>query len=59
MRTSMDFGASYEFPQTSTIYFSARNLLDTPHSFYPGTPNRPIQREFYGPTHLAGVRFEY
>lgn len=58
-RTSMDFSASYEFPQSWTVYFSARNLLDTPHTFYQGTPNRPIQREFYGLTYLAGVRFEY
>jgi TonB-dependent receptor len=58
-RTSMDFSASYAFPQSWTIYFSARNLLDTPHTFYQGTPNRPIQREFYGLTYLAGARFEY
>lgn len=58
-RTSMDFSASYELPQSWTIYFSARNLLDTPHTFYQGSPNRPIQREFYGLTYLAGVRFEY
>lgn len=58
-RTSMDFSASYELRQSWTIYVSARNLLDTPHTFYQGTPNRPIQREFYGLTYMAGVRFEY
>ncbi len=58
-RTSMDFSASYELPQSWTIYVSARDLLDTPHTFYQGTPNRPIQREFYGLTYMAGVRFEY
>jgi TonB-dependent receptor len=58
-RTSMDFSASYELPQSWAIYVSARNLLDTPHTFYQGTPNRPIQREFYGLTYMAGVRFEY
>ena len=58
-RTSLDFSASYELPQSWSIYVSARNLLDTPHTFYQGTPNRPIQREFYGLTYMAGVRFEY
>ena len=58
-RTSMDFGASYTFPQNWTIYFDAKNLLDTTNAFYQGTPNRPIQREFYGRTYLAGVRFQF
>lgn len=58
-RTSMDFSASYEFPADWSIYFYAKNLLDTPHAFYQGTPDRPIQREFYGVTYMAGVRFEF
>ena len=57
-RTSMDFGASYAFPEHWSLYFYAKNLLDTKHTFYLGTPNRPIQREFYGLTFLTGVRFE-
>ncbi|HEV2620703.1 MAG TPA: TonB-dependent receptor [Frateuria sp.] len=58
-RTSMDFSASYQFPENWSIYFQAKNLLDTPHAFYQGTSDRPIQREFYGRTYLAGVRFEF
>ena len=58
-RTSMDFGASYEFPQHWTVYFDVKNLLNTPHAFYQGTPDRPIQREFYDVTYLAGVRFQF
>lgn len=58
-RTSMDFSASYQFPEYWTIYFYAKNLLDTPHAFYQGTVDRPIQREFYGLTYLAGVRFQF
>ncbi|GLQ48488.1 TonB-dependent receptor [Dyella lipolytica] len=58
-RTSMDFSASYEFPENWSIYFDAKNLLNTPHAFYQGTPDRPIQREFYGITYLAGVRFQF
>ena len=58
-RTSMDFSASYELPEDWTIYVQAKNLLDTPHAFYQGSPSRPIQREFYGRTYLAGVRFSF
>lgn len=56
-RTSMDFGASYAFSKNGTVFFYARNLLNTPHAFYQGTSNRPIQREYYGRTYMAGVRF--
>ncbi|TCV93422.1 TonB-dependent receptor [Luteibacter rhizovicinus] len=58
-RTSMDFSASYQFPESWTIYLYVKNLLDTPHTFYQGTTDRPIQREFYGLTYLAGVRFQF
>jgi TonB-dependent receptor len=58
-RTSMDFSASYDFPENWSIYFAVKNLLNTPHAFYMGTPNRPIQREFYDVTYLAGVRFHF
>ncbi|MFK2855878.1 TonB-dependent receptor [Dyella humi] len=58
-RTSMDFSASYEFPENWSIYFSVKNLLNTPHAFYQGTPDRPIQREFYDVTYLAGIRFQF
>lgn len=58
-RLSMDVGASYNFMDHWTAYFDAKNLLDTPHMFYEGNPHRPIQREFYGRTFLAGFRFNY
>jgi len=58
-RLSMDAGASYNFMDHWTAYFDAKNLLDTPHMFYEGNPHRPIQREFYGQTFLAGFRFNY
>jgi TonB-dependent receptor len=58
-RTSMDFGSTYAFAEHWTAYFNVKNLLDTPHAFYQGTTDRPIQREFYGQTYLAGVRFDY
>jgi TonB-dependent receptor len=58
-RTSMDFGSSYEFIDHWSVYFNAKNLLNTPHKFYQGTYERVIQREFYDETYLLGVRFDY
>jgi TonB-dependent receptor len=58
-RTSMDFGATYAFVEHWSAYFNIKNLLNTPHMFYQGTPDRPIQREFYRQTYQLGVRFDY
>lgn len=58
-RTSMDFGSTYAFTEHLTAYFNAKNLLNTPHMFYQGTPERVIQREFYRQTYLLGLRFDY
>ena len=39
------------------LYFDAKNLLNTPLEFTEGpSQSRPIQREFYDITLLAGVR---
>ncbi len=57
-RFSVDFGASYAINDDVSIFFSAKNLTDTPLKFTEGPgANRPIQREFYGQTYLTGVRF--
>jgi TonB-dependent receptor len=58
-RTFMDFGASYAIRKEWSVYFNAKNLLNTPHTFYEGSPNRPIQREFYQQTYQLGVRFGF
>jgi TonB-dependent receptor len=58
-RTSMDFGGSYAFQAHWQVYFNAKNLLNTPHAFYEGTKDRPIQREFYLQTYQLGFRFDY
>ncbi len=58
-RTSMDFGSSYDVIKHWTVYFNAKNLLNTPHKFYQGDSERTIQREFYGQTYQLGVRFDY
>jgi TonB-dependent receptor len=58
-RTSMDFGSSYAIDENLAFYFNAKNLLNTPHAFYQGTPDHPIQREFYSETYQVGIRFDY
>jgi TonB-dependent receptor len=58
-RTFMDFGSSYAFSEHWSMYFNVKNLLNTPHTFYLGTPDRPIQREFYRETYLLGVRLNF
>ena len=58
-RTSLDFGASYAINRHLTTYLAAKNLLNTPHAFYLGTPDRPIQREFYNETYQVGLRFDF
>lgn len=57
-RTNLDFGASYALSKNVAVHFYAKDLLDTPHTFYEGSSDRPIQREFYGRTYLAEVSFK-
>ena len=58
-RTSMDFGATYAVHENWSVYFNAKNLLNTPHTFYQGSSDRPIQREFYLQTYQLGARFNF
>lgn len=56
-RLTMDFGSSYQITRAVQVYFDAKNLLDTPLKFTESTSeSRPIQREFYDITLLAGIR---
>jgi TonB-dependent receptor len=57
-RLTMDFTSSYKINPRLTVYFNAKNLLNTPLRYYEGSPDRPIQREFYDVTYEAGVRFK-
>jgi len=58
-RTTVDFGGSYAFTKNLSIYGNAKNLTNTPLKFTEGFPNRPIQREYYGPTYQIGLQFNY
>ena len=58
-RLTMDLTSSYQVNPRLSVYFDAKNLLDTPLRYYEGSPNRPIQREFYGVTYETGVRAKF
>ena len=59
-RLTMDAGASYAVSRVVRVYFEGKNLLNTPLEFTEGPSwYRPIQREFYDITLLAGVRLTF
>ena len=59
-RLTLDVGSSYVITHGVQIYFDAKNLLNTPLKFTEGTSeSRPIQREFYDVTLIAGVRTSF
>ena len=55
-RATLDFYANYDVSKKLSLYFTAKNLFNTPLKFYEREPNRPIQREFYLQTYEAGVK---
>lgn len=58
-RLTLDLGSSYKINRNFTVYFNAKNLLNTPLRYYEGSPNRPIQREFYDVTYEGGIRASF
>jgi TonB-dependent receptor len=59
-RLTLDIGSSYAIAHEVKVYLDAKNLLNTPLEFTEGTSDaRPIQREFYDITLLAGVRLSF
>jgi len=58
-RTTLDLTSSYAVTPQMSVYFNARNLLNTPLRYYEGSSNRPIQREFYLASYEAGFRFKF
>jgi TonB-dependent receptor len=56
-RFRLDFGGSYRVTDQLTWYLDVKNITDTKLEFSQ-TPNIafPVQREFYGPTYLTGIR---
>lgn len=58
-RTTLDFNGSYGITRNIQLYLNAKNLTNAPLRFYEGTPNRPIQREFYDLTLEGGVKIQF
>jgi len=58
-RYTLDFNGSYTLSKNVEFYVNAKNLTNAPLRFYEGTPNRPIQREFYDLTLEGGVKLKF
>ena len=58
-RYTLDFNGSYDVTRMVQVFFNAKNLTNAPLRFYEGTPNRPIQREFYDVTLEGGVKLKF
>lgn len=55
-RFTLDFNGSYRLTQRVSLYSNIKNLTNAPLRFYEGSPNRPIQREFYDVTFEGGLK---
>ncbi len=53
----LDLQATYKLPKGFTAVASALNLNNEVFGFYQGSPNYPIQREFYRQTFGGGLRW--
>ena len=58
-RTQLDLTSSYQVTRNMAVYFSARNLNNSPLRYYEGFSNRTTQREFYDQSYEAGFRFNF
>jgi TonB-dependent receptor len=58
-KVNYDFTSSYAFTRNLTAYFNVKNLSNTPLRYNEGSNARVIQREIYGQTYEAGLRFRY
>ncbi|MBV8972258.1 MAG: TonB-dependent receptor [Sphingomonadaceae bacterium] len=58
-RTTLDLTASYQVLPKMSVYFNAKNLLNTPLRYYEGYNSKTIQREYYDISYEAGVRLAF
>jgi TonB-dependent receptor len=58
-RTTLDLTTSYELFENVHVYFNVKNLTNARLRYYEGSPDRPIQREFYDQTYEAGVKVKF
>jgi outer membrane receptor protein involved in Fe transport len=57
-RFTLDWTSSYDLCDNATIYFNVKNITNSPLRIFMGSPNWPIQREFYDQTFESGVRLK-
>lgn len=55
--TSLDMTASYYLSDHATIYLELNNLTDEPLHYYQGSPERPLQVEYYGMKGMIGFSY--
>ncbi|WP_157094044.1 TonB-dependent receptor [Sphingomonas mali] len=58
-RTTLDFTSSIGLTRNVRVYFNAKNLTNEALRIYEGSPDRPIQREFYDGTFEGGIKFKF
>lgn len=58
-RTTLDFTSSVDLTRNVRLYFNVKNITNEPLRIYEGSPDRPIQREFYDATFEGGVKFKF
>ena len=54
--TSVDFSASYTFDRW-TVFAELGNLTNEPLKYYQGSPQRPLQVEYYGRRAQIGLKY--
>lgn len=57
--TSLDFSASYYLSDNATVYLELNNLTNEPLHYYQGSPQRPLQLEYYGAKGMLGFSYNY
>ncbi|MDE2043458.1 MAG: TonB-dependent receptor, partial [Alphaproteobacteria bacterium] len=58
-RFTLDWTGSVQVAKPIRLYWSIKNITDAPLRYFEGNPDRPIQREHYGPTYEAGVKVKF
>jgi len=58
-RFRLDFGGSYDINDTLQWYVDVKDITNTILEFtQTASKNFPVQREFYGPTYMTGIRIK-
>jgi TonB-dependent receptor len=56
--TTVDFSTSYTFDRW-TVFAELSNLTDEPLTYYQGSPQRPLQMEYYGRRAQIGLKYQF